>query len=163
MVPPHPLCPPHLQAWIWGKPEGLLQSPDLPPRHQTQGTGGTTHTRSGGTRGTSAWWPGELRDSQPLPAPLLQAASPCKGLGKTGRRWWGGGCGRGLLPDPQLCLRLSGEGLSSRSEPEVTISPQFHREFEGMQQRAGPGDLGCPVAAASASGWAGRVGRLLKS
>lgn len=86
------------------------------------------------------------------PLPPLQGQLSKQGLGKMGY-WWGGGCGRGLLPDPQLCLCLSREGLSSRSITKVTISPQFHGEIDSSRE-CGPEDFSCPMLLASA-GWAG--------
>lgn len=59
-----------------------------------------------------------------------------QGLGKMGY-WWGGGCGRGLLPDPQLGLCLS-----SRSITKVTISPRFHGEIDSSRE-CGLEDFSC--------------------
>lgn len=57
------------------------------------------------TCGTSAQWtPGLPASSSPPPQGRLSS----KGAGKM-RHWLGRGCGRGLLPDPQSCLPLSGK------------------------------------------------------
>ena len=67
LVLPHPCA---LQVWIWGEPQGLLQSSDLPPHLQMQRMG-VPSTCSCGTRGTL---PGGLVNSGILS--LFQPPSP---------------------------------------------------------------------------------------
>ena len=161
LVPPHPLCPHIYRPGFGGGCGGSLKFcfralTCLPSHLQMQRLGGTAHMQLWSPRGLGLVNSGTPRLFQPPP----HGCCSLQGLGKAGH-WWGGGCGRGLRPDPQLCLCLSGEGLSSRSQTKATISPQFHGEFDGSRE-PGPWDPGCPAAVVSA-GWASRVGRQLKS
>lgn len=158
LVLPHPWCPDTSRSGFGESPRVCFRALTCHPTSKCRGWGYRPHVvvEPEGPRPGGLVNSGILSLFQPPSPRLPLLARPRQNGALVGRGLWVRPASRSTVVSmPEW------EGLSSCSEMKATTSPQFHREFGGSRER-GPGDPGCPTAAASA-GWAGRVGRLLKS